>query len=314
MRHKAKSVTGWSKGMLLLIALTVGSGVTAVNEQPAAAAAAASRDAQAVYNQFQKYIRIPSSLVQARNYLINHIDEAGSWYATVMTLQLENAQKAELERFSEKIYPEKVQNAIEASAANNGLTYTGLLRGIQDTQIRRLIQETWDKGYKLESSEGMYYPVLHYEGFKVFRPYVGKDISSYIDIMAAESNQPSEYDAGIVITWDELIGRTAVMSDFVQDYPKSNRTAAIRQELQYSAVKMFYGSDNTPAYDPQTQALDPELRRAYEDVLLEGPGNNGIFGILHKLMPLLDASGNILTPEVSEYLKEELAPYTEIYN
>lgn len=310
MRTLPEYLAKTARAVLLGTALTLAGGTVAVGAQPVSAAT--SSDAQAVYNQFRKYVSNPASQAQARKYLMNHISKAGSWYGTVMTLQLENAQRAALERFSEKLYPESVQKALMDAQINNDMTYTEILKRVKQPAVRKLMEEIWDKGYKLETSEGMYYPVMHYEGFKVFKPYISKDIAAYIDIMATESNKPSTFDAGIVITWDELIGRAAIMSDYVQDYPKSNRTAAIRNEMSYTVPLVLLGSDNTPAYDYDTMELDPELRRAYEQVLMEGPGNNKVLNILAKLMPLLDAAGNKKTPEVEAYLKQVVGQYAEL--
>lgn len=58
--------------------------------------AATAKETATVYNQFQRYVQNSSSLAQARNYLINHMDEVDNWTATRMTLQLENAQKSHL--------------------------------------------------------------------------------------------------------------------------------------------------------------------------------------------------------------------------
>lgn len=310
MRTLPDSLAKTARAVLLGTALALAGGIVFTDAQPVAAASAS--DAQAVYNQFRKYVSNPASLAQARKYLINHISKAGSWHSTVMTLQLENAQKAGLERFSEKLYTDTVQKALMDAEIYNDLTYTEILERVKQPAVRKLIEEIWDKGYKLESSEGMYYPVMHYEGFKVFKPYISKDIAAYIEIMATESNKPSTFDAGIVITWDELIGRAANMSDFVEDYPKSNRTAAIRNEMSYTVPLVLLGSDNTPAYDYDTLELDPELRRAYEQVLMDGPGDNKVLNILAKLMPLLDAAGNKKTTEVEAYLKQVVGQYTEL--
>ncbi|MFC6650992.1 hypothetical protein [Paenibacillus rhizoplanae] len=310
MRTLPDSLAKTARAVLLGTSLTLAGGTVFAGAQPVAAASTA--DAQAVYNQFRKYVSNPASQAQARKYLMNHISKAGSWYGTVMTLQLENVQKAGLERFSEKLYSDSVQKALWDAQINNDMTYTEILKRVKAPAVRKLMEEIWDKGYKLETSEGMYYPVMHYEGFKAFKPYVSKDIAAYIDIMATESNKPSTFDAGIVITWDELIGRAANMSDFVQDYPKSNRTAAIRNELSYTVPLVLLGSDNTPAYDYDTNALDPELRRAYDHAQTKGTGDNKVLNILVKLVTLLNTFGNQKTPEVEAYLDQVVKQYTEL--
>lgn len=304
MKQNQFSLSAWSKGVWLCTTLIIGSTYFG-NHTPEAAAAAVS-DKQAVYNQFQQYISSPAGLIQARNYLLNHIDEAGAWYGTVMTLRLENAQAAELGVFSERIYPEPVQEAIDSAAAKSGLSYTGLLTSIQDAGIRKLLIEARDKGYKIESSEGMYYPVMHYEGFRAFQSYIAKDVAAYIDLMATESNRPASYDAGIVITWDEVIARAVIMEDFIQKYPKSNRISTVRTELGYAVSRMFYGEDNTPAYDYDSDIIDPALKRAYKDVLLEGPGDSHILKIVQNLLLKLEAAKNQFTPAIESYLKNAL--------
>lgn len=306
MRRLLSDLPVWCKGALLSLVLIFGSIVTG-NSTPQATAAAFT-EKEAVYNQFQKYIKNPASLIQARNYLLNHIGEAGSWYATVMTLQLENAQAARLDTFAEKLYPEQVQQVISRAAAKSGLTYSGLLSSVQEANIRKLLIELRDTGYKIETSEGMYYPIMHYEGFKAFKPYIAKDIAAYIDLMATESNRPATYDAGIVITWDEVIARAVIMEDFVQKYPKSNRVSAVQTELGYAASRTFYGTDNTPAYDYEGEAIDPALKKAYENVLLEGPGDSLILQIIQKLLSMLDASEDRFTPRIESYLKTALKP------
>lgn len=305
MKQYNLSIMNLKKGALLGLAIALGSGAVATTVGTQSAYAATAPNSSAVYKQFQKYLQQPSQLIQARNYLINHIDEAGVWYATLMTLQLENAQKAELSDFADKLYPDNVQKAIGTAFSKNGLTYTGLLKAIKDPKIRVILIEGRDKGYKMQTTEGMYYPVMHYEGYKGFKPYIKQDIASYIDIMAKESNRPSTNDAAISISWDEVISRTLAMESFVQKYPTSNRIATVKKELTYAVSRLFYGTDNTPAYDYDQKRLDPELRQAYEDALNKGIGNSKLLATIKKLLAMLDSTENEFTPAVEKFLKNE---------
>ncbi|WP_052755996.1 hypothetical protein [Paenibacillus durus] len=306
------------RGALLGLAIALGSGVGAAALAPSVSAASAvtAEQSLSVYNQFQKYlknsVKTPTSLIQARNYLLNNIKRADSWRATVMVLQLENAQKARLNAFSEKFFPEKVQKAIDAAVRKNGLqtglTYSSLLNTIRDPGVRAILTESYGYGYKLETSEGMYYPVMHYEGFKFFKPYIGKDIAAYIDLMAADSNKPALSDAAIVITWDELINRALALESFVKQYPKSNRTAAVKDKLQLMEMFVFYGSNNTPAYEygtsGQPTTIDPKLRQAYEKAVQNGTGDSRILKTIKSVLGLLDASGNRWNGNIEKFLQE----------
>lgn len=146
---------------------------------------------------------------------------------------------------------------------HKSLTYTTLLNTIKDAKIRSVLIEGRDKGYKLETSEGMYYPVMHYEGLKVFKPYITKDIAAYIDIMATESNQPSVFDGAIAIPWTELTNRALALEDFVTKYPASNRSAALQKELLFATSRLLYGTSNTPAYDYDAQVIKPLILKSH---------------------------------------------------
>lgn len=295
----------WKKAGLLSVAIALGSvtGLSTSGIEPVLAATAT--ETVKVYNQFQQYVQKPTSLANARNYLINHIDEVDNWTATRMTLQLENAQKAHLSVYSEKVFPENVQKEINNGfSKSKNLTYTSLLNTIKDSNVRNLLIEGRDKGYKLETSEGMYYPVMHYEGFKSFKPYVTKDIAAYIDIMATESNQPSVADAAIVISWTELTNRALALEDFVIQYPASNRSTALQKELLMATSRLLYGTSNTPAYDYDEQIIKPEVKKAYEDALKGSKGDTRILTILEKLLQLLNATNNKFTPVIEKFLVE----------
>ncbi|WP_410511134.1 hypothetical protein PaeBR_13555 [Paenibacillus sp. BR2-3] len=302
----------WKKGALLGLALALGTGTgaTIYSPLPVEAASVTAQSSAAVYNQFEKYVKNPASLAHARKYLINHIDEAGVWHATLMTLHLENAQMAQLAGFSEKLYPEKVQKAIDSAFRQKNykrseLTYTYLLSVIKDSGIRAVLMESRDKGYKIETSEGMYYPVMHYEGFKVFKPYINKDIAAYIDIMAKESNRPTMFDAAIVISWDELISRALEKEAFVTKYPNSNRTARIKNNLSLGLI--YYGSSNTLAYGYESPLkINADLRKAYEKALQNGADGSDILKGIEGLLKLLDKSDNELTPAVKKYIEDQL--------
>ncbi|BCG59384.1 hypothetical protein [Paenibacillus sp. URB8-2] len=321
MKNPPKLSIKIKRNALLGLAIVVGAGAgTAAIAQSASAAPAAavvtSEQSLGVYNQFQKYLKnsakTPYSLIQARNYLLNHIKRADSWRATVMVLQLENAQKARLNVFSEKLFPEKVQKAIDAAyrkgGQQTGLTYSSLLKYITDDSVRALLTESYGYGYKLETSEGMYYPVMHYEGFKFFKPYIGKDIAAYIDLMAADTNKPALNDAAIVISWDELINRTLALESYVKEYPKSNRTGAVKDKLKLMETFVFYGSNNTPAYEylakGELTTIDPELKQAYEKALQSGAGDSRVLKTIQSVLGMLDASGDKWNGNIEKFLRD----------
>ncbi|MEK4660307.1 hypothetical protein MHH93_00340 [Priestia sp. FSL H7-0729] len=265
---------------------------------------------KAVYHQFQTYrteaVKSTQSLVKARKYLMNHIDKVGPWQATLMTLQLENMQNTKLADMDNQMYTEQFQQALSQANEQLGyeqkLTYSRLLKEIKDPSVRKVLQEASDLGFKLETSEGLYYPIINYEIYQKFKPFVKADIAAYIDIMATESNQMTTSDGGIIISWNELIQRALEKEAFLNNFPNSNRASTVKQWL--FVEYLFYGSDNTPAYDWYTEeeirTMDPEVKKAYEKALAKREPNTEsvLLDTMEKILLVLNQNNDELTPEV----------------
>lgn len=313
----------WLKrGLLSLLVSSVALGAPYATPS-VSASQAASKTSQAVYGQFQQYLKhattSSASLIQARKYLTNHIKNATPPQATLMTLQLENAQKKWWSILEDAMYAEPFQNALEDAHSAIGyegqLTYTALVKEINVPSVRKLLQQANDLGFKMETSEGIYYPIINYEAYKRFQPFVKKDIAAYIDIMAAESNQPTTSDAALTITWDELIRRTLEKEAFLNAYPNSNRAANIKRSLYVGYL--FYGSDNSPVYDwtadDEERYIDPVVKEAYEKAVQNRePGSQSVLlDAIEQILPFLDENNGQLTPEIRNIIESLYERFTE---
>ncbi|MCF7753654.1 hypothetical protein KQ941_04290 [Paenibacillus xylanexedens] len=293
-----------------LLAMALGCTAIGAILTPSTTLAAPVPTSKAVYHQFQTYrteaVKSTESLVKARKYLMNHIDKVGPWQATLMTLQLENMQNVKLADMDHRMYTEQFQQAISQAHEQLGyeqkLTYSRLLKEIKDPNVKKLLQEASDLGFKLETSEGLYYPIINYEIYQKFKPFVKADIAAYINIMATESNQMTTSDGGIIISWNELIQRALEKEAFLNNFPNSNRTSAVKQGLFVDYL--FYGSDNTPAYDWYTdeeiRTMDPEVKQAYEKTLAKREPNTQsvLLDTMEKILLVLNQNTDELTPEV----------------
>ncbi|OAB36065.1 hypothetical protein [Paenibacillus glacialis] len=179
--------------------------------------------ANLVYNKFLILVKQPDKLTEANTFLKTHIYEVSSSQASLMTLRLENAQRAALHAWEDKFYAGSVQEKI-ATIYKDHDDFTRLMGRTKDSNLRKLFQGSLDRGYKIEIAEGTFFPVIDYEGYKEYSPYVMKDIKSYIDIMAIESAVIPSRDAGLMISWQEVSNRALTQEAFVKQYPKSNRT------------------------------------------------------------------------------------------
>lgn len=69
---------------------------------------------------------------------------------------------------------------------------------IKDRELSALLTETRNAGFKVETAEGTYFPVIDYGFYKKYSSRVTPDIKDYIDLMAVESDQVSVKDAALV--------------------------------------------------------------------------------------------------------------------
>ncbi|WP_051236985.1 hypothetical protein [Paenibacillus pinihumi] len=292
------------RSMALGITLTVAAGAGAAAAAPLASTAnvpaqtVTAQSSQAIYDQFQIYLKAPGKLSQARKYLLNHISKTSPHHATLMTLHLENAQRADLASFTKKF-----ETGILDGVRVESPTFTNLLAVVKDPAKRKLLIEARDRGYQIATQEGMYYPVINYSEYKRYSPYVNRDIAAYIDIMAVEANKPALGDAALLISWDEALKRGLEREKFLDTYKVSNRRANVERELEFSKMHIFYGANNTPLFDYDTKTIEPGALKTYKKALENGAGSSKLLGTLQKFMDVLEKNGGKRTADVDKFLK-----------
>src|SRR5690554_6132018 len=85
---------------------------------------------------------------------------------------------------------------------------------ILDQELKELLIETRNSGYKVETAEGMFFPIIDYQFYKQFTSYLSNDMENYIKIMSVESKEVPAKDAALVIGWDEILNRALSQEEF----------------------------------------------------------------------------------------------------
>lgn len=315
-RPPAKSNKQQSPHRLLLIGLTaVLLGTSIITAPPSllpirqaqAATAAQTKQAQSSYDLFIQRLQKPATLGWAKATLVNRIDEFTPSRATLAVLQLENAYNNHWLTAMDRLTKPNLQNAIN-DIYKPGMSIRTAAAQVKGSQYRIALQDLADMGYKLETTEGTYHLVVDYTSFKVFNPYIKPDIRDYINIMAAETDQPTSEDAGIIIGWDELLNRTLAMDNFLNTYSSSNRRKAVQEWYDRGKMYVFHGLDNTPLFQYGTLTIDPEAREAYRRILssktAEQIKNSKLLTQLQAYLDLIEQSGGKETTAVKKFLKQ----------
>lgn len=205
--------------------------------------------------------------------------------ADSLVLLLESEQKELLPEISGDFYEEDVQKALmENSTAS----------------VSRLLNDSAENGFKIESSEGMYYPVIDYSVYADWSDVVSEDLKSYISIMAKQSDKPTANDAAIVISWDELARRAVEMEAFLERYPGSARFDEISQMYGYYRDFVFYGFNNTPLFDHVSKVIRNDALAGYKNFISE-EAESSLSKSLKEFLELAEKNNFKLTTEVEEF-------------
>ncbi|RKP58027.1 hypothetical protein D7Z26_00505 [Cohnella endophytica] len=269
-------------------------------------AAADSKSSAKVVAEFEALLKKQGQLPRAFAYLRAHIGDVTPSQATVMALHLENAVKAQLPALQKRFEKNSVQQAINR-AYTKGATLDQVIARTKDANLKALLKEAKDSGYKLETAEGFYFPIVDYSAFKAFESRVNADIKAYIEIMAVESDQANVKDAGIVIGYQQLVNRALSQESFLAKYPYSNRKAQIANLFNSYRTLTFYGANNTPLFDYEHKAMQPNARKAYEAILSwNKPDSSAYLTTLRKFMDIVEQNGYKLTPAVDQFRKANI--------
>lgn len=225
--------------------------------------------------------------------------------ASIIIARLEESQKAALPKLDGKIsYSTSFQEKI-GRVYNQDFSLSRI-DSINDSDLKALLAEVKDGGYKIDTAEGMFFPVIDYSLYKKFSPNVTPDIKEYIEIMAVESDQPPARDAALVIGWAEVVRRAVSQESFINTYKDSSRLGSVKQLFNKYVDFSFYGTNNKPLFSYNTRQLAPGVREAYAGAA--GNSENSKYSkALKDYLGVVEKSGNKLTDEVDSYRKSAAA-------
>ncbi len=183
---------------------------------------------------------------------------------------------------------------------------------ISDAELKNLLFEIFDSGYKLINLEGSWYPILDYGSFKVFIDYLSDDYGEYIVFKALESNKIFAKDAALQISWDELAARVLAVEDFLLKYPASSKYEEMGDSYYNYLMSYYIGMNNTPAFDYETNKFKDEVLASYNK-MVSNPENDGFFTVelIRKYLDVIAQNNNIINENVRKYIRDS---YLQVEN
>jgi hypothetical protein len=234
-------------------------------------------------------------------FIDENISKVSKENASMMLVKLEDIQKKELPDLEARY------NSLKAVQTEIQTIYKpdfdlNKLDGIKDQELKNLLAETRDTGYKIETAEGMVFPVINYEFYKKYSTYVTEDIKDYIEIMAVESNKTPAKDAALIIGWDEIVNRALAQEKFIKNYPGTARINEMNQLQKRYITFMLFGANNTPLFSYDTKIMNPEAQAAYSDAIKNNKGSD-LIKMLDEYMNILNKTGYKFSDEADKFRK-----------
>lgn len=297
-------IAGISLLLVLVLAISAcgvqGSNPSSQTAKQETAQTAANQE-KTVMDSFQALMqRADITIPEILKFIDENIAAVSPKNAAVMVIGFEKLQKDSQPKLENKFA--SMEEAVQKALANNyqiELT-DSYINTIQSTQVKGLLAEVKNSGFKVETAEGMYFPVIDYSFYSKYRKAVTPDIAAYIDIMAVESAKTPVKDAALMISWAELLKRASNQEQFIKDYSDSPKADDMRKMLKRYASFALYGVNNTPLFSYETKQMTAEAKKAYLEVSFEA--NKGSFSkVMNEYLSVLKQNEYKLTDQVQQY-------------
>lgn len=116
--------------------------------------------------------------------------------------------------------------------------------------------------------------------------------------MVEESSKIPVKDAGLVISWDEILKRALKQEKFLAEHKDSVKFEDIKVLYKEYVTFAVYGLDNTPLFIYGAKKMNDDAKEAYEKVI----ANNGkLSQTLKEYYGIIEKNGFKLTDNVENF-------------
>lgn len=253
-----------------------------------------------VMEQFNTLLQKKDVTVQETiHYIDENIGLVSPANASVMVVGLEKVQREKLPALQDKFGNSEAVQTVLAKNYRKGLT-SQVVNNLDNPEAKALITETQSSGLKIETAEGMFFPVIDYSAYQKYSKAVTQDIAAYIEIMGIESDKTPVKDAAMMINWSEVVKRAMTQEQFLQDYRSSAKTEEVKQMLKRYTVFAMYGANNTPLFSYDSKQMVPEAKETYLEAGFD-PNHGSFSKAMSEFLTVIQRNEYKLTDEVNEY-------------
>ncbi len=137
-----------------------------------------------------------------------------------------------------------------------------------DTNKYPAVKSVADNGFRLETGEGMVFPVVDWNKLSdFFADKVTPPMKNYLVQTNMEDIKQAMSDGGFVIPMEQIADRAVFWEKFNRDHPYFVLNDETRESQRWLLHSLTNGADNTPVFDYETKAVRDEFSKMWKYVL-----------------------------------------------
>jgi hypothetical protein len=209
-------------------------------------------------------------LSELKGYVDKRIQDASKMMVDRFVAYYEERLLESQTDMSHIFFEEGVQEALIEVFDYNYITRKALV-GIDNQDLADKILPILDMGYKIEQSEGMYYPIVDYTILNTYGDYVTDGVKQYLQLRQRESDIMAYSDAAIIVPWSEL-GQRLLMAEKILDAPlPESMEASLKETFKWTLMFYTLGTNNTPVFDyEEKRIIDAEIIESFNNMAENG--------------------------------------------
>lgn len=194
--------------------------------------------------------------------LLSSVEAVGTDEAEIMFSGLEQLQESHLTQYTDEMVTEANQETL--ALITEDINNPSVIAKIGDSELVSLLEKLVHSGYKFESFQDVWQPIVDYGSYRKYMPLMSQELQDYMTILAMESDRVSIKDGTIVVSLDELGARLAAAETYIVKYGDSPRSDRIKDAYAGYLWTFIGGSNNTLIYDRETLVIRQDVRDSYE--------------------------------------------------
>jgi len=249
------------------------------------------------------------SLADVKVFLDKSMEDASSMMADRYIANYEQRLFKTLPELSDNFFVGTVQEDL-SKEFNYGYFTREQLNDIASEETINLIDPLYEIGYKVETSEGMYYPIVDYSVLYQYEDKVTSNVQKYLRLMKRQSDIMAYSDAAVIVPWSELGERLLMAEELLTLELPSTMQDIVKQDFKWSLQSFVFGTNNTPVFSYDDKSIsDSEILESFK--MVADKGGLIVKPIMDSYLEILEEENNIGTDKVYETLNELIKEYVK---